>query len=156
MEIRINSVCCTIIVLNYDNVLPLITISGSNGISRIEKTPIKSNGNAFRQSDVINHKNESSIGSMTSEDDRKPDRVSELNIPSNLKPDKGKESPTSSISSTMSSQSQISSSSGTSRQEAEAEDHRDNRVNIRPSRRKNIVAPAFLRRLSSTQVLEGM
>jgi len=139
-------------------------LSGSNGVTKTihaEKTPTKpnlpsTNGSAVRQNDVINHKYESSQSSVTSEEDRKPSRVPDIHIPTNLKPDDGKDSPTSSISSTMSSHSRISTSSSASRHDADADEHKDTRANTRPSRRRNIVAPAFLRRLSSTQVLEGM
>ena len=136
--------------------------SGSNGLSNNAASPKSSksnppstNGNAIRHNDVTNHKHQSSLGSGTSEDEKKPARVPNLHIPTNLKPDDSKESPTSSISSSMSSHSRISTSSSASRHDVEADDHSDARSNIRVSRRKNMVAPAFLRRLSSTQVLEG-
>ena len=138
-----------------------MSVAGSNGVSttiRVDKSkPILSdaNGSAIRQNDVTPHKLQSSVSSGTSEDDRKSSsRVPDLPIQINLKPDDSKGSPTSSISSTISSQSRISTSSSASRHDVDTDEHKDVRSNIRPSRRKN-VAPAFLRRLSSTQVLEG-
>ena len=139
-----------------------VHVAGVDG-SIIKPTPVKSplkqntantNG-SVRHNDVINHKHQTSLGSVTSEE-KKLSRVSELNIPTNLKPDDSKYSPTSSISSTMSSHSRISTSSNASRPDNEGDDHPETRPHVRSGRRKQItVAPTFLRRLSSTQVLEG-
>ncbi|XP_076821519.1 myosin light chain kinase, smooth muscle-like isoform X3 [Clavelina lepadiformis] len=118
-------------------------------------TNTNANNNAQRHDDSYNNR----YNSRTSEDERKPARATELILPLNLKPDDGKESPTGSISSTVSSHSRISttsSRSNTSSKHDIDQDDEPHRTSSRSSwRRSNIVAPTFLRRLSSTQVLEG-
>nr|XP_002122169.1 myosin light chain kinase, smooth muscle isoform X2 [Ciona intestinalis] len=134
-----------------------VVVSGSGGHptnnNNVTKSTPRLNKNNNDNNNVSRHDEPAGGARVTNV---RTNRAMELILPSHKREEDLKESPTSSISSTISSHSRISTSS--SRSNASGHHGDDTEVNrpIKSSwRRSNFVAPTFTRRLSSTQVLEG-